>query len=357
MSGRSQLPGEADRRISAAPGARWLPRPGWLPTGLLAALLLAAPARAADSLPRLALEPGSLTVSGVSSGGHMALQFQVAFSRDVAGAGIIAAGPWNCARGSLFRALGACIKGELPGPDTAPLVQLARETAAAGGIDDPSWLTPDRVWAFHGARDDVVGAAVMDSLLRFYRAFIPPERMHYETRVPAAHGFPTRGEGVACDQAAPPWLNDCDFDAAGELLRHLYDGLHEPAGPPRGELREFDQRRYTAGRSGSSLAETGWIYVPQECAGRRPCRIHVAFHGCRQGSEFVGRTFVGKAGYNRWADANRIVVLYPQAARSWVWPFNPQGCWDWWGYTGADYAQRSGTQLAAVRRMLGDLGL
>jgi hypothetical protein len=327
----------------------------YIPIGVFAVILLAAPARAAAPLPRLMLEPGSLTVSGVSSGGHMALQYQVAFSRDVAGAGIIAAGPWSCARGSLYRALRTCSRGEVIGPEVGPLVQLARESAAAGRIDDPAWLAPDRVWAFHGSRDEVVGAAVMDSLLRFYRAFLPPERLHYETRVPAAHGFPTRGEGAACDQATSPWLNDCDFDAAGELLRHLYDDLREPAGPLRGELREFDQRPYTTGRAASSLAGTGWIYVPQDCNGRRPCRIHVAFHGCRQGTDFVGRTFVRSAGYNRWADANRIVVLYPQVARSWLRPFNPQGCWDWWGYTGADYAERNGAQLAAVRRMLGAL--
>ena len=62
------------------------------------------------------------------------------------------------------------------------------------------------------------------------------------------------------------------------------------------------------------------------------------------------------AGYNRWADANRIVVLYPQAAQSLVAPFNPRGCWDWWGYSGADYAARSGAQLSSVHRMLAALG-
>jgi poly(3-hydroxybutyrate) depolymerase len=84
--------------------------------------------------------------------------------------------------------------------------------------------------------------------------------------------------------------------------------------------------------------------------------LHVAFHGCGQGVGFVGRAFASGAGYNRWAAANRIVVLYPQAAPSRVAPFNPQGCWDWWGYTGPDYAARNGAQLAAVRRMVAALG-
>jgi poly(3-hydroxybutyrate) depolymerase len=41
-----------------------------------------------------------VTVSGISSGGYMAVQFQVAFSKLVKGAGILAAGPYDCAEGA-----------------------------------------------------------------------------------------------------------------------------------------------------------------------------------------------------------------------------------------------------------------
>ncbi len=319
-------------------------------------LVFSGPAMGEEALPRLNVLPGSLTVSGVSSGGYMATQYQVAYAKDVAGAGIIAAGPWLCAQGSLMRALDECMKGGPIGPDIAPLVAAARESAKAGGIDDPSWLVPDRVFVFHGSRDATVGAAVVDSLLRFYRAFVPPERIRYETSVAAAHGFPTRDEGAACGTAASPWINDCDYDGAGELLRQLYGELHEPVDSLSGKLQGFDQSRHVSGGALASLEDSGWVYVPKDCAAGKPCRIHVAFHGCRQGSGFVGAAFARDAGYNRWADANRIVVLYPQAAKSWFWPFNPQGCWDWWGYSGANYATRDGAQLASVHRMLQALG-
>jgi hypothetical protein len=46
--------------------------------------------------------------------------------------------------------------------------------------------------------------------------------------------------------------------------------------------------------------------------------------------------------------------LYPQVNASDI-PFNPQGCWDWFGYTGANYALKSGSQLAAVNAMIGRL--
>jgi hypothetical protein len=208
----------------------------------------------------------------------MATQYQVAYSKDVQGAGVIAAGPWYCARASLTRALDECMTGGPIGPEIKPLVAALRAGAAAKLIDDPSWIAPDRVWLFPGARDTVVGAAVTDSLLRFYREFVPPERIHYETQVAAAHGFPTDGQGSACDIAQQPWINDCSYDAAGLMLQHLYDGLKTPAGAARGELSTFEQERYATGGMLTSIADEGFVFVPQDCAAGKPCRIHVAFH-------------------------------------------------------------------------------
>jgi hypothetical protein len=312
-------------------------------------------AREAEPLPRLNIQPASLTVSGMSSGGYFATQYQVAYAKDVTGAGIVAAGPWFCAQGFLTRATRDCLAGRPAGPDVGPLVATLRASANARVVDDPSWLAPDRIWIFHGAGDRTVGAAVVDSLVRFYRAFVPIERIHYETQIDAGHGFPTDGRGGACDASQLPWINDCGFDSAGRMLNHLYDGLRGPAGVVSGELLVFDQARYSEGGRLASLEARGLLFVPKDCAAGKLCRVHVAFHGCEQGIGFVGRDFARDAGYNRWADANRIVVLYPQVARSLFWPFNPKGCWDWWGYSGPGYATRNGAQLASVHRMLAAL--
>ena len=323
---------------------------------MLALLAACAPSSPGDELPRLNLLAGSLTVSGASSGGYMATQYQVAYARDVAGAGIIAAGPWLCAQGIVTRALRDCLEGDTAGPDVGPLVAALRASAAVGAVDDPSGLADDRIWIFHGAEDDVVGAAVSDSLLRFYKAFVPLERIRYVTEVPAAHGFPTPAAGGACGVGTAPWILACGYDAAGEMLEHLYGGLAAPSAKVTGTLREFEQARYVARGDMASMAETGFLFVPKDCAEGMACRVHVAFHGCGQGVGQVGRAFARQAGYERWADANRIVVLYPQAQVSRFWPVNPRGCWDWWGYSGADYAAKSGAQLSAVHRMLAALG-
>ena len=112
---------------------------------------------------------------------------------------------------------------------------------------------------------------------------------------------------------------------------------------------DFDQTRFFGpDGSDSSLRAAGYVYVPNTCRAQS-CRLHVAFHGCRQGIEAVHDDFVRDAGYNGWAAAARIVVLYPQVAPSRA---NPNGCWDFWGYSGQDYRVQDGQQMLAVKAMI-----
>jgi poly(3-hydroxybutyrate) depolymerase len=65
--------------------------------------------------------------------------------------------------------------------------------------------------------------------------------------------------------------------------------------------------------------------------------------------------FHADAGYNEWAEAHGLLVLYPQTT---AWGAandigkNPRGCWDWWGYSGSDYFRKSGPQIRAVDAMV-----
>ena len=140
------------------------------------------------------------------------------------------------------------------------------------------------------------------------------------------------------------------------LLRHLYpEGFDAaPADPHAGGiLAAFDQTEFFGRRGAAGLSGVGYVYVPTACRGGG-CRLHVAFHGCRQnvdaqGADRAHDDFVRDAGYNRWAAANRIVVVYPQATES---RFNPNRCWDFWGYTGPDYRTKRGPQMRAVKNMI-----
>ena len=46
---------------------------------------------------------------------------------------------------------------------------------------------------------------------------------------------------------------------------------------------------------------------------------------------------------------------YGLAFGSFRWQFNPNGCWDWWGYGSEEYATRRGPQIVAVKAMVDDL--
>ena len=325
--------------------------------GPLLALLAAAPvagAHAADPLPALAVDLAQSSVSGLSSGAYMAGQFHVAFSELLVGAGIVAGGPYNCAEGQLPLALNRCMQTTLGAPDPERLRAKAEALAADARIDPLSGLAGDRVFVFSGSADDTVTSAVVARTVAFYRAAgVPAADIRYVDDLPAGHAFVTLDQGNACEVTRSPFVNDCDYDQAGAILEHIYGPLAPPAGEAAGTLIEFDQTEFLADATRHGLATTGFAYVPASCAGGSAgCRVHVAFHGCKQTAELVGDAFVSRAGYNRWADANRLIILYPQADETLA---NPNACWDWWGYDDPDYMTRDGRQMAAVRAMLGRL--
>lgn len=332
--------------------------------GLTVLLALSAGAgRAAPPLPALAAD-GGVTVSGISSGGYMAVQFQVAHSALVQGAGVLAAGPYDCAQASMRRALTVCMEpsaaSQLPQP-AATQTQI-EALARVGRIDAPQHLADDRVWLLSGERDRTVAPAVVDALAAFYRSVLPAEAVRYVKVADAGHAMISIAapQAHACDSSKSPYINRCgDFDAAGELLAHLLGPLQPRAPAVAGGVIAFDQHEFTGGKPiDLSMAAEGYAYVPAGCRSGG-CGVHVALHGCQQSAAQIGRRFVDGAGYNEWAESNRLIVLYPQtrprnglAWGSWRWVLNPKACWDWWGYSGGDYPTREGGQIRALRAMV-----
>ncbi|MGD8358369.1 MAG: PHB depolymerase family esterase [Lysobacterales bacterium] len=299
--------------------------------------------------PVLRIDPQRVTVSGMSAGGHMAHQLHVAYSDVFSGAGIIAAGPYGCARGSLQTAFARCVSttgGDLP-PDE--FIEDIRTAAEQGRLADPGNLADDRAWLFHGALDQAVAETLSDVLYQEYLDFIPAENVAYVKDVPAAHNFPAAGKGHDCGASEAPFVGNCGYDAAGQLLQHLYPGLQPPAGEPPAPLTETT----LPGAAQAALSETAWLYIPARCTGSGTgCALHLVLHGCAQSSAQVGTAFIEQSGYLPWAEANDIILAFPQVAPSAV---NPLGCWDWWGYTGPDYRWRNGSQMRALTAWLGSL--
>jgi poly(3-hydroxybutyrate) depolymerase len=329
----------------------------------IAAVMALAGAVAAEAQPApvelagYGADGGKTTVSGLSSGAFMAVQLQVAYSGSIAGAGIVAGGPYYCAIGNVFFA-GICM-GQVAffPPSPSVMVGYAKAFAAAGAIDPLANLKTRRVYVFSGTNDSVVKQPAVDATVEFFkRVGVSDAHLAYVNDVPAGHAVIAPAVGNGCAANETPYISHCTvdgkaYDQAGAILQHLYGSLQQPApAPPTGKLVPFKQRSYAAASTG--MAETGFVYVPTACAAAGShCRVHVALHGCVQSVQSVGQRFVAEAGYNRWADGNKLLVLYPQVDKSTA-PDNEYGCWDWWGYTGKNYADKSASQMKAIIAMV-----
>ncbi|WP_443111574.1 extracellular catalytic domain type 2 short-chain-length polyhydroxyalkanoate depolymerase [Burkholderia sp. FERM BP-3421] len=318
------------------------------------AALPAQRALGASPLPALGADPAQVSVSGLSSGGYMAVQYQVAYSASVKGAGIIAGGPYYCAAGNLVNT--SICMGGVPGvpPNPSLMLGAAQGFAASGKIDALSNLQRVRLYLFSGTQDTVVRQPAVDATATFFRlAGVPSANLAYVSDVPAGHAFITPSMGNACNVNGSPYVNHCTvgqmpYDQAGVILTTIYGTLVPPAAQPTGRVVTFNQREFAPASSG--MTDDAYAYVPQACGAGTACKVHVVFHGCLQTAAIVRDDTT----YDSWADANGIIVLYPQVAATTV-PYNPNGCWDWFAYTGQNYAWKSGVQMQAVHAMIARL--
>ena len=333
----------------------------------IAGLIAACGEERTDELPALGTELEQTSVSGISAGAYMAGQFEVAHSGDVVGAGIVAGGPYGCSESlyadlipgpgtallNLTKAINGCMLNALRAFDVPNPQQLARRAvklAENGRIDPIAGLKDDRVYLFTGKDDHTVVPAIVEDARRFYEEIgVPKAQIEFVSDIAAGHGFVTDDKGRACDYTGKPYILDCDYDQAGAILKHIYGDLNPRADALSGGFLLFDQRPFTNDLSNHGMSDVGIAYIPQRCAEKRGCKVHIAYHGCGQNRTFVGETFARDSGLARWADTNEMIVLFPQTATT---PLNPQGCWDWWGYTGPAYLTRNAAQIVAVRRML-----
>lgn len=313
-------------------------------------------------LPHLQLDAGRVAVVGLSSGAYMATQAQLAYPDIFPDAALVAGGPYGCAGGNLQVALSSCMKGA-PAIDVDALVANARKRAAAGEIGPLNALARSHVYLLHGTADGVVAPAVAEAGAQFYQrlrdgdAALAGMQVVDDGARDFAHNLPIAAKGADCGQSVSPYLGHCGFDAAGEIFRQLFGAAPQPvADAAKGRVLDFDQDALRPDGADAFLAPKGYLYLPPACAAGKPCGLVVALHGCKQNADAIGETFVQDAGFNRWADAYGVAVLYPQTRASFA-PLNPQACWDWWGYSGTDYDTRHGVQLRWLVNAVRALGL
>ena len=260
--------------------------------------------------------------------------------------------------GKLDVALSTCMKGA-PAPDVDALVATAQKRAADGEIGPLKDLADAHVYLLHGANDGVVAPAVAEAGAQFYqqlrdgnagadrhagggrwRAPLRPQPARWRPRAT-----------TATSRCRRIWATAASMRPARSSRRC---SASRPARPTlvHGKVLSFDQDALRPDGKDAFLASTGYRL---RAAGLRRRQAAAGWWSpCMAASRTPtpsARPSSSDAGFNRWADAYDVAVLYPQTRASFA-PLNPQACWDWWGYSGTDYdtRQRRAAALAGERR-------
>ncbi|MBC7956613.1 MAG: hypothetical protein H7Y33_12180 [Cytophagales bacterium] len=325
-------------------------------------LALAVASHAAVPLPALKVDPSQITVSGLSSGGFMANQLGYAYTSTFKGVGVFAGGPYMCAGHSNYT---ACMYNATVSAGMLNTMQADINNWSGTANDNKALVAAQKIYLFVGTSDYTVGPNPMNAVQTQYtNNGVPAANLEYVKRASTAHVFPTdfdSGGNNTCSSSASPYISNCSYDGAKAAFTKFYGALAaRNNAPAANNYIEFNQSAFT-GNPG--MAATGWVYVPASCAAGTVCKLHVALHGCQQGFATIGDKFIKNTGYTRWADTNHIIVLFPQAkvdstsrATSASGSLaNPNGCWDWIGWYGSNFAQKTGTQMAAIKAMVDQL--
>ena len=320
----------------------------------LCVLAFAAQSAVGEPLARYNADPAQVTVSGISSGGIMAVQMHVAYSGTFNGAAVFAGHPYYCGKGDLAVGMATCAQALTAAEiNVAELVAITRDWASRGWIDDPANLARQKVYLFSGKLDQTVRQGAMDATRDYYLNFTAAGNIVYNNGLDAGHGWISPLGKVLCPLQQSPYINDCQIDPQETFLSMFYGALQpRRTGALSGIFRAVSQAEFIPGGvpAAMSVDDNAWLYVPAACERGELCKVHVAYHGCAMGYQSIGDAFVRTSGINEWADTNNIIVLYPQAIRT--TPLNGSGCWDWYSYTGPDFARKTGAQMLMSKRMI-----
>ncbi|MEZ0393269.1 MAG: hypothetical protein ACAH59_13700 [Pseudobdellovibrionaceae bacterium] len=258
-------------------------------------------------------------------------------------------------------------------------------------IADLSNLRNQKVFIYQGKSDSVVRPAMLAKMKEFYQALQIPDSQVKIVEGRGGHNFPTDQEGLdSCFSQSVPYVASCKNNLAGDLLSHLLNDSNLLRSQNQNEnLKNLHLVTQTMGGSQKpkSLASYGYLAASPECLSNPgQCRLHVAFHGCAMSDSFdqafderysqVAKLgylqmrnreeslpfstlpyieqrelkfgllrFVMQSGYLDYVKDNHLMVLFPQ---TWItegnYPMNPKGCWDWFGWTGSEYATNQGQE-------------
>ena len=302
----------------------------------------------------------------------------------------------------IYQAVGVC----MANPAQATLPDL-NKMAAAGKIDSTDTLKNLKAYIYQGSSDTVVNKDMISQLTSFYINNGIADSQIKTTLGTGGHNFPTDKEGLNdCKEQDIPYISSCGMDIAKEILEHTTGKSLVKSTVKREHLYMVDQTLDLKNKAHSedkwiqpsmSLAPYGYLYAPEQCLNNpASCTVHVALHGCKMSDSFsqefdekyqkqVAQTtvlamrtnadrnffnffyptneekinqygtlkFAVNSGYIDYAEKNNLMILFPQ---TWIteknYPYNPKGCWDWFGWTGHNYANKNGAEAKWMMKFI-----
>eukprot|EP00040_Diaphanoeca_grandis_P026118 m.145788 g.145788 ORF g.145788 m.145788 type:complete len:407 (+) comp30454_c0_seq1:125-1345(+) len=359
------------------------------------------------------IDPSAISVSGLSSGADFVVQLQVAFSSVINGVGVFAGQPYHCAAVAFENDIlvppcwgtadggtkPGCTR-ETPSPDVplcencphgkvtlydhckrhsswvnvSTLLDYVKQQSDQHNIDDMTHLKDTPVYLYRGTKDACYLKGSLVNVQTMFEAL--GAHVQFNSTTPSAHAWPTADWGTACGHGV---IENCGYDGPGAALQKIYGGadsngrggtLLKPVEANNNSLFMFDQSPFMSEDNNGTktynettpratgFAPYGYIYVPQQCrqGNTKKCKLHFSFHGCGVVGGVTGDGYyddeVHHLSFQRWGEANGIVIVYPKLQPHGGTTETQSGCWDAYAQTGADYALKSGVQMRAITQII-----
>ena len=242
------------------------------------------------------------------------------------------------------------------------LLEYARNQSAAGTIDGLGNLSGTNVYLYRGTKDTCYRKGSVQHSQTFFESL--GANVQFNSTTGSAHAWPTLNwssdgtgpggsdgyDGGKCGNGDV--IENCDYDGPGAALQHIYDGKLKPPVDYKPELlRQFDQKPFWSQHDNfgnltynetmphvAAFATAGYVYVPSACTAKGArCKLHFALHGCSVDEYYD--SMVQHLGFQRWGEANGIVIVWPRISPHGGTQETHDGCWD-----GEAYRQLSSEQ-------------
>ncbi|XP_021953463.1 uncharacterized protein LOC110850338 [Folsomia candida] len=308
-----------------------------------------------------------VTLSGFSSGGTFAQQLYISHSSMFSGIGVFSHTFYRCGPGNgvLADYDATCTK-TVDQRNPRPKVEYHPSNAVVdihayfyrGLIDNPYvHIARKPLYVFAGTKNYLFTTDMSLRILHVFKPFIKDKKA-IRVRVEAANlTLPTNRKDLpGCSEPTNTiQISNCGFSGALDALTFILG--HDLIRPPTADVKlnkllEFDQTDFYGEDDDkrNDMDSVGYFYIPRVCYGNKvECLLHIYFHGCMTGREFVGPYHILNSGFLQVAEMNGIIMIFPQAVSS---KENMIGCWDTFGVTGELYATREGAQVSVVKNML-----